>query len=105
RFQVNARAGALLIVLAGTVVGLQALHDRSGGPPATNSANMLYVRSPEAARRLALSYEPLLADVYWMRAVQHYGSTKLSSDPNKQYDLLYPLLDLTTSLDPRFDVA
>jgi hypothetical protein len=66
---------------------------------------MLYVRSPEAARRLALSYDALVADVYWIRAVQHYGSTRLSSDPNKQYDLLYLLLDLTTSLDPRFSVA
>jgi len=43
--------------------------------------------------------------VYWIRAVQHFGSTKLSSDPDKRYDLLYPLLDLTTSLDPRFNMA
>ena len=47
----------------------------------------------------------LLADLYWLRTVQHYGTTKLSTDPNKKYDLLYPLLDLTTTLDPRFNVA
>jgi tetratricopeptide (TPR) repeat protein len=51
-----------------------------------------------------LSYRSLLADVYWIRVIQHYGGTKLSRDPLKQYDLLYPLLDLTTSLDPRFNV-
>jgi len=102
---VNAPVVALFIVLMGAVVGLQALHERGGGPPAATTANMLYVRSPEAVQRLALSYDSLVADVYWIRAVQHYGSTKLSSDPNKQYDLLYPLLDLTTSLDPRFSVA
>ena len=95
----------LLAVLMGAVVGLQALHERGGGPPASTTANMLYVRSPEAVRRLALSYESLFADVYWIRAVQHYGSTKLSPDPGRQYDLLYPLLDLTTALDPRFNVA
>ena len=99
------RVVALFIVLMGAVVGLQALHERGGGPPAAATANLLYVRSPEAVTRLALSYVSLLADVYWIRAVQHYGSTKLSSDPDKQYDLLYPLLDLTTSLDPRFNVA
>ena len=101
----SARVVALFVVLMGAVVGLQALHERGGGPLATPTENMLYVRAPEAARRLALSYQSLLADVYWIRAVQHYGSTKLSSDPGKQYDLLYPLLDLTTSLDPRFNVA
>lgn len=66
---------------------------------------MLYVRSPEAIKRLALSYQSLLADVYWIRAVQHYGGTRLTNNPNASYDLLYPLLDLTTSLDPRFNVA
>lgn len=101
----NARVVALFIVLMGAVVGLQALHERGGGPPAATTANMLYVRSPEVVQRLALSYDSLVADVYWIRAVQHYGSTKLSSDPNKQYDLLYPLLDLTTSLDTRFNMA
>ena len=101
----SARVVVLVVVLMGGVVGLQALHEREGGPPASTTANMLYVRSPEAVKRLALSYESLLADVYWIRAVQHYGTTKLSTDPAKEYDLLYPLLDLTTSLDPRFNVA
>ena len=36
--------------------------------------------------------------------MQHFGSTRRSNDPNNRYDLLYPLLDLTTSLDPRFNV-
>lgn len=95
----------LLALLMTAAVGLQALHERNGGPPGGTSTNMLYVRSPEAMQRLALSYDALLADLYWIRAVQHYGGTKLSTDPNKQYDLLYPLLDLTTSLDPHFNVA
>ncbi len=101
----RAATAALFVVLIGAIVALQALHERGGGPPAIATAGMLYVRSPEAMTRLALSYDSLLADVYWIRAVQHYGGTKLSSDPNKRYDLLYPLLDMTTSLDPRFDVA
>jgi hypothetical protein len=95
----------LLAVLAGGVIGLQAVHDRSGGPPAARTPAMLYVRSPETMKRLALSYDQLLADVYWIRAVQHYGRTKLSTEPDKQYDLLYPLLDVTTSLDPMMNVA
>lgn len=95
---------ALVVILFGGVVGLQAVHERRGGPPASTSVSMLYVRSPEAMNRLALSYDALLADTYWIRAVQHFGSTRRSNDPNNRYDLLYPLLDLTTSLDPRFNV-
>ena len=95
----------ILILLLGGVIGLQAVHERRGGVPAVDTPDMLYVRSPEAMKRLALSYQSLLADVYWIRAVQHYGGTRLTNDPNASYDLLYPLLDLTTSLDPRFNVA
>jgi len=95
----------ILILLMSGVIGLQAVHERRGGVPAGTTPEMLYVRSPEAMKRLALSYDALLADVYWIRAVQHYGGTRLSKDANASYDLLYPLLDLTTSLDPRFGVA
>lgn len=101
----KAEITALLIVLAGGVVGLQAVHEHRGGPPASTNVNMLYVRSPEAMHRLALSYDALLADTYWIRAVQHFGSTRRSTNTDKRYELLYPLLDLTTSLDPRFDIA
>jgi len=92
-------------MLMGGVIGLQAVHERQGGAPVAAPENLLYVRSPETMKRLALSYDSLLADLYWIRAVQHYGGTRLSTDPNKQYDLLYPLLDLTTSLEPRFNIA
>jgi tetratricopeptide (TPR) repeat protein len=97
--------GALIALLMGGVVGLQLVLERYGGRTAATAENLLYVRSPEAMKRLALSYDSLLADLYWIRAVQHYGSTRLSIDPNKRYDLLFPLLDLTTSLDDRFNIA
>jgi tetratricopeptide (TPR) repeat protein len=60
----------------------------------------------------------LAADVYWIRTLQYYGSAKrrlaaLAGVPDpppllaasSDYDRLYPLLDITTSLDPRFSVA
>jgi hypothetical protein len=66
---------------------------------------VLYVRSPAALRRMALSYDSILADVYWIRAIQLYGDTRLGHTAGRGYALLYPLLDLTTTLDPYFDVA
>lgn len=96
-----------IVVLLIAAIGLQALYDRQlpMALPSGVTGNLLYVRSPEFMKRAALSYDALAADVYWIRAIQHYGRTKLSKDASKQYDLLYPLLDLTTSLDPYFDLA
>jgi hypothetical protein len=67
---------------------------------------ILYVTSGAALQRMALSFDALLADVYWIRAIQHYGGDRLSG-PKAQtkYRLLYPLLDLTTTLDPHFNIA
>lgn len=64
-----------------------------------------WVRSPAVVRRLALGFDGIAADMYWIRAVQFYGTTKLSKVEHKNYDFLYPLLDITTTLDPRFKIA
>ena len=42
-----------------------------------NSATLeevLYISSPKALKRLSLGYDGLLADIYWTRAVQYFGS-------------------------------
>lgn len=101
------RTAIVVIVLLGAaVVGLQALEDRARTAliPGADAADFLYVNSPATLRRASLSYDALVADLYWIRAVQYYGGTRLSEGP-KSYDLLYPLLDLTTSVDPNFDIA
>jgi tetratricopeptide (TPR) repeat protein len=101
------RTAVVLIALLASAVGLQAVREEyeATGRPAAATENFLYVRSPEFITRAALSYKSLIADIYWIRAVQHYGRTKLSTPGTEQYDLLFPLLDLTTSLDPRFNIA
>ncbi len=67
---------------------------------------VLYVQSPAAVSRLALSYDALASDIYWIRAIQHFGRTRLNKDDaSDDYTLLFPLLDLCTSLDPYFNIA
>ncbi len=66
---------------------------------------LLYIPDGEVLDRMALSFDALLADVYWIRAIQHYGGTKRSEDEEKSYELLGPLLDIATTLDPRFNAA
>ncbi len=93
-----------MTLLMAAIVVLQIVREHAP-PLSSGEEELLYVRSPEAMKRMALSYDSLMADVYWIRAVQHYGGTKRSDSPEKTYALLYPLLDLTTSLDPLFSAA
>lgn len=65
----------------------------------------LYVSSGPILKRLTQPFNALAADVYWIRALQHYGGTKRSQEREKSYALLYPLLDIATTLDPRFSIA
>jgi hypothetical protein len=101
-------AGAAVIgLLLITVVGLQMAREHlpPRAIPAGVSGNLMYVQSPQIVSRVALSYRMLLADVYWIRALQHFGRARQAPPSEQHYDLLYPLLDLTTSLDPEFNVA
>jgi tetratricopeptide (TPR) repeat protein len=54
--------------------------------------------------RAALSYDALVADVYWMRAIQHFGRERQGLGTGR-YAQLHGLLDLATSLDPHFVIA
>ena len=66
---------------------------------------VLYLRSGRVADRLMLSFDALAADAYWIRTIQHYGRDRKSLRASGRFDLLYPLLDLTTTLDPDFNIA
>jgi hypothetical protein len=95
---------AALLALVSASLVLQLARDRIYGE-LQPAGDVLYVRSGATLEKIALSYRAILADVYWIRAIQHYGGTKLSAKPEKRYDLLYPLLDITTTLDPFFNIA
>src|SRR5258708_25373838 len=63
----------------------------------------LLFRSGRLVKTLGLEYNGLLADIYWTRPVQYYGEKHSGFDPN--FELIWPLLDLTTQLDPQLIVA
>ncbi len=92
-------------VCLAVAVGLQIARDRTYAMRERVADRVLYVRSGEAAKRLTLGFDALAADVYWIRAIQHYGGDR-QADPGKgRFELLFPLLDLTTTLDPYFTIA
>jgi hypothetical protein len=116
----------IVVALFAAAAELQAVRERWYPQPPDEQATM-YLRSGDAVRRLAGAYAPLAADLYWIRAIQYYGGTKrrlnpewngtgvtpaehppisnLQSSTSNEYGLLYPMLDVTTTLDPRFNIA
>lgn len=63
----------------------------------------LMLRSPRVLQKLSLEYAPLMGAMYWTRVVQYYGGKHRMHDQN--LELLWPLLDITTTLDPHLIVA
>ena len=51
--------------------GLSAVRDRVAPREVLREA-VLYVPSPAVMDRMVLSYDALAADIYWIRAIQHY---------------------------------
>jgi hypothetical protein len=111
--------GALALVgaLMAAAVVLEAARERSY---ATSDAveDALYLTSGAALRRMTVGFNGLAADAYWIRTIQYFGGTRrrlmtgLRVPPpppalaaSADYDQLYPMLDVTTSLDPRFKIA
>lgn len=71
--------------------------------PIAEANQELVLQSPEAVKKLSLGYDALLGDIYWTRAVQYYG--RQIQTPNPDYHLLWPLLDVATTLDPKLEAA
>jgi len=112
-----------LVLLAGAA-RLQALRER-WYPPALEEETAMYLRSADAVRRISGPYAPIAADLYWIRTIQYYGGLKHRLKPewrrdreapppqpaaspaaaDDRYALLYPMLDITTTLDPHFNIA
>jgi len=111
-------AGTVVVLaLVGVAAVLQHVREvQFPDPPPTRES--LYLTSGTTARRLSLGYSGLAADLYWIRAIQYYGDARIrvnreasdatenrSAATKEDFDLLYPLLDITTTLDPRFNIA
>jgi tetratricopeptide (TPR) repeat protein len=94
--QVTAIAGTVLVCsMVGAALLTRAVDRRR---PAATLQEMLYISSPKLLKRLCLGYDGLLADIYWTRTVQYFGGTH--SHGGGTYKLLWPLLKITTQLDP-----
>src|SRR5579871_606594 len=93
-------AAALLLCLVSTAF---ALHHLDRIQTQTTTDEVLFLSSPKIVKRLSLGYDGLMADIYWTRAVQYFGSKHHAGA--RQFQLLAPLLEITTALDPHLTIA
>jgi tetratricopeptide (TPR) repeat protein len=98
----------LLVGVAAMVcvaIAVQIVRDRQW-TPFRPAASLMWLNAGPVARRLALGYDNLLADIYWIRTVVYYGGVRREAvEGARNYDLLRPMLDMVTTLDPDFKVA
>jgi tetratricopeptide (TPR) repeat protein len=93
-------AVVLIVCMMGSVAVLRELDKVRTGATLDDT---LYICSPKLIKRLSLGYDGLMADIYWTRAVQYFGSRHAAWASH--YRQLAPLLTITTTLDPHLVVA
>jgi tetratricopeptide (TPR) repeat protein len=99
RFTRGASAAIPLLFLA--IVPLQKGIDRDR--VRIRASEELWLRSGKLLKAISMGYGSLLADIYWTRAVQYYGSQFETG--HSQFTELYPLMSIALTLDPRLSVV
>ena len=97
------RLALLLVLLVPAVPWSQAQIDRRTGTFRVQE-EVLYLWSGKHVKRLFPGFEGLAADIYWLRTVQYFGGQRLFAR-DKRFELLRPLIEITTTLDPRLEMA
>jgi hypothetical protein len=99
----RAGIGVPAVVLLLAILCLAPLQNRVDSALSGRAAapDLLYFPSGKVLQRLAFGYDSLLADFYWMRAIQYYGRREEAARRPVRYKNLGKLLDITTTLDPR----
>jgi hypothetical protein len=100
---VTPRLALLLVLLAAAIPWSQAQVDERVGRYRVQQ-EVLYLWSGRQVKRLFPGFEDVAADLYWLRTVQYFGGERLFAR-EKRFELLKPLIDITTTLDPRLEIA
>lgn len=101
-----------LIVVLGfaAVVSLSSSMDQNRANADDPASEQQLYLSGTTARRVTPGFNALAADWYWLRTLQYVGNKVLAHKGQIQLDdlraldlrLLYPMLDVATTLDPQF---
>ncbi len=100
--KIDKLAGWLLIILLIVgFVGVWQLQERIDQQKSAIrvEGDELAFRSGNLVKKLSLEYAPLMGAIYWTCVVQYFGEKHRLHQRN--LELLWPLLDITTTLDPQ----
>lgn len=99
--------GIFVVALAGSIFIGRGLEAR--GETRRLTEESLYIPSATFLRYASLGHQTMVADLMWIRTVQYFGEElerrrelNQPRDSKERFKFLYPLLDLTVSLDPQF---
>jgi hypothetical protein len=98
----RSRTPLAAVALAVALVAVTAAARRQLEPEASARGAVrdpTWLPSGRTLRIASFGQRLLLADLYWLRAVQYVGETVLAKA--QRWDALYPLADIVTDLDPR----
>jgi len=96
--QTKVLIGTALVAALALVPVLKSVDARGGdtGP----DPDLLYFSSPSVVKKMAMGYENLLADIYWLRTIQYFGRRNEADKREIRFKNLPTFLDITTTLDP-----
>jgi hypothetical protein len=86
--------GAMMIMLASK------LEERR--PPSARAEELSYLPNGSYLRIAALGYDQLVADLLWLKVVQHYGNGEETAEG---FRWAYHAVDVLTDVDPAFTFA
>ncbi len=90
-----------VLALSGSILVGRGLEARGGTRQLPDEP--LYLPSPTFLRYASLGYRSMVADLMWIRATQEFGKEIMSKKKwERKHKFLFPLLDLTVSLDPQY---
>jgi hypothetical protein len=106
-----ARLTVTALLLAGltAATSISLSHARATAPSSLEAVLEVPAVPPSVARILSLGFKSLLADAYYLQAIQVFGDRSLlrmnPQEKARHCLIVYRLLDYATELDPRFDYA
>ncbi len=89
----------ILLLLAFSLYPLGKSIDRTSPENTNPIPELFYFPKTSFIKNIAFGYNNLLADIFWIRSIQYIGQHSMTDNT---YPYLYHILDITTSLDPRF---
>lgn len=98
---------AVIIVGLASLYPMQRWIDSASTPG--DLSETLFLSSGKSIKRMSLGFDALVADIYWIRAVQYFGRKVIDSGQpvgsattgQLRMDLLAPLLNIVVELDPQ----